>query len=107
MRLSTLTPLALGLAACQPPMQLAPVAPKSKDVSGSVMIDVAPKPNIQLVGTVEFELLGPGVGKGCATDGDDVIYWVGMTDLKQLGPDTLSRRAIAAAALDAVSRLAD
>src|SRR5690349_21861649 len=93
--------LIIALAACQPPTnQPAPTAPKPKDVSGSAMINVAPKTDINLVGTLDFDLLGAGVGKGCASEGDDTIYWVGLNDLAALGPDKLSRRAIAAAALD-------
>ena len=79
-----------------------------REVSGSsLFVDLAPHGSPPIVGAYDFELLGSGAGKACATRGDHVTYWVGLADLERMSDDELTRQAIAAAALDAISRLDD
>ncbi len=99
-----------GWVGCQPPpppQKPAEPAPE-RDVSGSALVlDVSPSSRLKLVGDYAFDLLGAGVGKACTADTEDVRYWVVGQRLARLGPDRLTRQAIAAATLDAVSRLED
>ena len=75
-------------------------------ISGSTLfVNVRPTNTPPLLGAYDFDLLGPGAGEACATRGSATLYWVGMNDLSRLSSDELTRQAIAAAALDAISRL--
>jgi hypothetical protein len=92
-------PLWLGLCTC---------APAPRQVSGSTMlVDLAPHGSPPVVGAYDFELLGSGAGKACVSRDDRATYWVGLADLDRMSDDPLTRQAIAAAALDAISRLED
>jgi hypothetical protein len=83
-------------------------APPAREISGSsLFVDLAPHGSPSVIGAYDFELLGSGAGKACATRGDRVTYWVGLADLDRMSDDELTRQAIAAAALDAISRLDD
>jgi hypothetical protein len=83
-------------------------AAPARELSGSsLFVDLAPRGSPPVIGAYDFELLGSGAGKACATRGDHVTYWVGLADLDRMSDDELTRQAIAAAALDAISRLDD
>ena len=61
----------------------------------------------RLLGDYDFELLERGVGKACIERDANERYWIGPRELAEITTDRLARRAIAAAALDAISRLQD
>ncbi len=83
-------------------------AAPAREISGSsLFVDLAPHGSPGVIGAYDFELLGSGAGKACVTRGDHVTYWVGLADLDRMSDDELTRQAIAAAALDAISRLDD
>lgn len=71
------------------------------------MVNVNPTNRPSLVGNYDFELLAQGTGAACVRRGSNAVYWVGVPQLAELAADALTRRAIAAAALDAISRLED
>jgi hypothetical protein len=78
------------------------------EVSGSsLLVDLRPANSPALVGALHFELLALGRGKACAVRDSGARYWVGMADLAAVSRDWLTRQAIAAALLDAASRLDD
>jgi hypothetical protein len=98
MNMRLMWPVCLALASC--------VAPH--EISGSSMlVDLAPHGSPSVVGAYDFELLGGGAGKACVSRDDRATYWVGLADLDTMSDDPLTRQAIAAAALDAISRLED
>ena len=83
-------------------------APAPVPTSGSTLfVNVRPTNAPPLLGAYDFELLGAGAGKACATRDSGTVYWVGLNELSRLSSDELTRQAIAAAALDAISRLDD
>ncbi len=87
----------LGLTAC---------GPTGMEVSGSSqLLNLTPAPPT-FVGGFDFELFGQVEGKSCADrKNTESTYWVGVTDLAKVSSDPLTRRAIAAAAFDAISHL--
>lgn len=90
------------MAACEA------TVPKPPLVNGSaVFVDVAPANRPSMIGSYDFDLLGQGAGQACANRGSSTTYWIGMNDLSELSADALSKKAIAAAAHDAMSRIED
>lgn len=72
-----------------------------------MLLDLKPINGPALEGSLGFDLLDQIVGKNCATRGDDTVYWFGFSDLAKVGPDLLTRQAIAAAAFDAIANIQD
>jgi hypothetical protein len=73
----------------------------------SLLLDLSPGTRPAVVGAYDFELLGSGTGRACATRDDATRYWVGLPELDRISRDPLTRQAIAAAAFDAITRLED
>ena len=85
---------------------LAGCAPLERPVKGSsLVLDLSPVARPMVVGSYDFDLLGSGAGKACLSRGGHTAYWIGVQALDRLSSDPLTRNAIAAAALDAISRL--
>lgn len=93
-----------AFAACTAQADLA--RRNSVEVNGSsLLVDLSPANRPQLVGALDFDLLGMGSASACATRDSGVSYWVGISSLERISPDSLTRQAIAAAVMDAVQRL--
>ena len=102
---ASLVVVVLGLGACQKPPP-PPVVPPA--VRGSALfVNMNPSGAPRLVGAYDFDLLAQGSGKACVFRGGDNVYWIGMSAVVQVTNDSQSQQAIAAAALDAISRLDD
>jgi hypothetical protein len=96
--------MVVGCAVPPPPI----VEPSPPIRSGSsLLLKVPVSGGLKLNGAYDFELLDEVAGKACAEDGDRIQYWIGLNDLEGLAHDRVTKQAIAAAALDAIGRLAD
>ena len=77
-------------------------------VSGAgVFLDFAPANRPALVGALDFDLLAAGTGSACVQRNSGKSFWVSFPAVAELEVDELTRDAIAAAVMDAVSRLED
>jgi hypothetical protein len=100
---SLLMVMLVGCATPPPPQE--PAAPVRS--GSSLLINVAPSGGPHFEGAYDFDLLDEVSGKACAEEADRTRYWIGMNDLESLARDPITKQAIAAAALDAIGRLAD
>ena len=99
--------IAMGWLGCEPPRRPERPEPPPEHTGGLMLLDLKPRNGPPLEGSVGFELLEAIVGKSCAERGDATVYWFGFGDLSRVGPDGLTRQAVAAAAFDAISNLQD